>query len=92
MRPNPPIETLKNAQNPWDIESVMDGALRWEVTFSIDIKSEVRVVPSTIYMCHDMDYLYIGGRFIGMFLNPTNEPTVYYPNIFDFSTLPTMVS
>jgi hypothetical protein len=88
MRPNPPIEELnRNPQLPYgpppfDIDDVMTDALKLNMTFRINIPNGTRVVPSTVYLGHDLDHFYVGGKFSGMYTNPasTNERTV--PNIF----------
>ncbi|MGQ9461427.1 MAG: hypothetical protein ACUVRA_09415 [Candidatus Bathyarchaeaceae archaeon] len=85
MRPNPSIETLKAMMQHWNVDNVMIGALRLNISFSITItiRNETRVVPSSVYLGHDMDYLYIGGKFTGMFTNPASEPNCMLPNYFN---------
>ena len=93
MRPNPSIAELSSHPQyvggpvPFNINSVMAGALTFHITFRIEIPNgEVRVVPSTIYLGHDLEYLYIGGEFIGMGLNPYKDPdnpSLILPNFFE---------
>lgn len=84
MRPNPSIEALRTAANPWSLEAAMGGALQIDMTFRIVCQygtmNETRVVPSTVYLGHDMDYLYVGGTFRGMYTNPANDANVTLPN------------
>jgi len=78
MRPNPSIEELwlySVDSPPWDIEAVMADALAWNITFRIEIPHGTRVIPSTVYLGHDQDYLYIGGKFRGMYKNPVSNFT-----------------
>jgi len=79
MRPNPSIAELN--QNPqmnsaptFDVDAVMAGALKLDMTFQIDTPGGKRVVPSTVYLGHDTDHLYVGGKFVGMGLNPASDP------------------
>jgi hypothetical protein len=83
MRPTTPISSLLAATSPWDIHAVMQGALQLNMTFHITTRNETRVIPSTIYIEHDLDYLYVAGEFKGMGTNPTNEPEMMYPNYLD---------
>jgi hypothetical protein len=83
MRPNPSIDEL-NPQMPYgpptfDIESVMAGALKLNITFSLNL----REINSTVYLGHDSDYLYIGGKFRGMYTNPASDENVTVPNFFE---------
>ena len=84
MRPDPSIETLRMATSPWSLEPAMTGALRIDMTFRIVLQhgtmNETRVVPSTVYLGHDMDYLYVGGKFRGMYTNPASDPNSTLPN------------
>jgi len=73
MKPNPSIEELNMYSvdsPPWDIDIVMANALKIEMTFRIEIPNGIRIIPSTVYLGHDEDYLYIGGKFRGMYKNP----------------------
>ena len=83
MRPSPSIEELKPqlpySPPPFDIDAVMSDALKLNVTFTIETPNGTRVVPSTIYMGYDLDYLYIGGKFVGMGINPFNTDEVTVP-------------
>jgi hypothetical protein len=83
MQPNPSIETIGTTPSPWNIETVMTGALQLDITFRITTRTETRVVPSTVYLGHDLDYLYVGGKFRGMFTNPASDPEVTLPNYLE---------
>jgi len=90
MRPSPSIEELDKfmpGDPPWDIDVVMANALRLNMTFRIAIPNETRVIRSTVYLGHDMDYLYVGGKFRGMYKNPTSTSdetrTNYFVILFD---------
>jgi hypothetical protein len=86
MRPNPSIQDLLRVpldQLPWTLDAVMAGALRLDVTFRIAMPSGTRVIPSTVYLGHDADYLYMGGRFSGIGPNPFSNPQAGYPDYFD---------
>lgn len=80
MRPNPSIDEL--CLNPqqlygpltFDIDDVMAEALMINMTFTIQIPNGTRVVSSTVYLGHDLNYLYIGGKFVGMYTNPASIP------------------
>jgi hypothetical protein len=80
MRPDPSIEELNlHAQLPYgspnfDIDSVMTNSLKLGMIFRIDIANSTRVVSSTVYLGHDSDFLYVGGKFVGMGTNPANIP------------------
>lgn len=82
MRPNPSIEELnRNPQlpgspPPFDIDTVMATALKLSMTFNISTPGGTRIIPSTVYLGHDSDYLYVGGKFIGMSTNPASDPHV----------------
>jgi hypothetical protein len=81
MRPNPSLEELKAMPGmdgpPWDIDSAMADALKLNMTFRIVCQhgtiNETRVVPSTVYLAYDMNYLYVGGKFNGMGRNPASN-------------------
>jgi hypothetical protein len=90
MRPNPSIEELNYyPQLPYspptfDVDLVMTDALKLNMTFRIVTRSDVRVVPSVVYLGHDADHLYVAGKFVGMYGNPdTNYPENVIPNLFD---------
>lgn len=78
MKPNPSIEQLNlNAQQPYgpppfNIDFVMTNALKLSMTFNISVPSGTRIIPSTVYLGHDSDYLYVGGKFVGMGMNPVS--------------------
>jgi len=87
MQPNPSIAELRRHPQlpgeppPFNIHFVMANALKFNITFRIEIPDEdhpystkTRVVPSTVYLGHDSDYLYIGGEFVGMYTNPYKQP------------------
>lgn len=88
MHPNPSIEQLNlHAQQPYgpppfDIDSVMANALKLNMTFSISLPESTRVIPSTVYLGHDSDYLYVGGEFRGMGMNPVSTANDTVPNVF----------
>jgi len=88
MRPNPSIDELNrnpqlpNSTPPYDIDLVMSGALKLDMTFRIDIPNGTRVMPSTVYLGHDSDYLYVGGEFHGMYINPASTSERTRPNAF----------
>jgi hypothetical protein len=62
----------------WEIGDLMPGALKFEMTFGIQVHDGTRDVPSTVYLGHDKDLLYIGGKFREMGMNPdtSNETTL----------------
>lgn len=80
MSPSPSIEELNlHPQLPYgpptfNIDAVMTSALKLSMTFNIVISNGTRTVPSTVYLGHDSDYLYVGGKFVGMYTNPANIP------------------
>ncbi|HVP92970.1 MAG TPA: hypothetical protein VMS94_04435, partial [Acidobacteriota bacterium] len=83
MRPNPSIGEL-NPQMPYgpptfDIDVVMDDALKLHMNFTLN----VRQINGTIYLGHDSDCLYIGGKFTGMYTNPASDENVTVPNFFE---------
>jgi hypothetical protein len=88
MKPNPSIEQLNlHAQQPYgpltfNIDSVMSNALKLNMTFSISLPESTRVIPSTVYLGHDSDYLYVGGEFRGMGINPVSTANDTVPNVF----------
>jgi hypothetical protein len=88
MRPNPSIKELNlHAQQPYgpppfDIDSVMANALKLNMTFNISIPGGTRVISSTVYLGHDSEYLYVGGKFCGMGLNPASTPNCTVPHVF----------
>jgi hypothetical protein len=75
MRPNPQITELSSR---FDINLVMANALKLNITFSIVLFNGTRVIPSTLYLGHDSSYLYVGGRFVGMYTNPINTDNDTY--------------
>jgi hypothetical protein len=79
MRPNPQITELSSR---FDINLVMANALKLNITFSIVLFNGTRVIPSTLYLGHDSSYLYVGGRFVGMYTNPINTDNDTYPEYF----------
>jgi hypothetical protein len=85
MEPNPSFGNLTiysiNSQ-PWNIDAVMAGALKLDVTFTVSVLNETRIVPSTVYMGHDSEYLYVGGQFHGMYLNPNDYGNAAFANLF----------
>lgn len=91
MQPNPSFETLQDrwwSKEPWDIDDTMTNALKLYITFNITTRNGTRTIPSTIYLGHDKDYLYIGGKFVGIGTNPTSpsegdEQTNFFNIYFD---------
>jgi hypothetical protein len=89
MAPNPSIDELnQNPQlpgqpPPFDLDVVMANALKLSMTFNISVPDGSRVVPGTVYLGHDSNYLYIGGEFVGMHTDPASDPKVeILPNYF----------
>lgn len=85
MKPYPSIDDLQRispSDTPWDVDVVMTGALKLDMTFNIALNNESRVIPSTLYLGHDTDYLYVGGEFRGMYKNPYSSPTWIVNNYF----------
>jgi hypothetical protein len=88
MRPNPSIKELNlHAQQPYgpppfNIDSVMANALKLNMPFNISIAGDTRVIPSTVYLGHDSDYLYVGGKFCGMGMNPFDTALPDYLSMF----------
>jgi hypothetical protein len=82
MKPYPPIEELTPGFN---IDAVMANALQLNITFNITMwDGSTRVIPSTVYLGHDSQYLYVGGKFVGMGSNPSSEPNGWTNgNVFD---------
>jgi len=86
MQPNPSISILKQYQSnpygppPFNIDSVMANSLKLSMTFNITVSSGSRVIPSTVYLGHGEDYLYVGGEFRGMGLNPNNDANTTLAN------------
>ena len=86
MQPNPSISVLKTYQSnpygppPFNVDSVMANSLKLNMTFNITVSSGSRVIPSTVYLGHDEDYLYVGGEFRGMGLNPYNDANTTLAN------------
>jgi predicted secreted protein len=85
MEPNPSVGNLTiysiNSE-PWDIDTVMAGALTLDMTFTVSVLNQTRIVPSTVYLGHDSEYLYIGGQFHGMYLNPNDYDNAALENMF----------
>lgn len=64
------------------IDTVMADALKLNMTFRISIwNGTTRVIPSTVYLGHDQNYLFIGGKFVGMYNNPANIFSSDEPNV-----------
>jgi len=86
MAPNPSISTLLGIPLdllPWNIDTAMTGALRLNMIFTILLPGQTWVVPSTIYLGHDAEYLYVGGIFSGIGRDPFSNPQAGYPDYFD---------
>ncbi len=71
MRPYPYFGQIPD---PFNIESIMTNALKLNITFHIDTPNGTRTVPSIVYLGHDSKYLYVGGKFVGMYSNPVSVP------------------
>lgn len=82
MRPEPYFETIKS-MNSWNIDAVMAEALKLYVNFSITIPNETRTVQSIVYLGHDKEYLYIGGKFYSMGKNPATTVDLTLANYFN---------
>jgi len=87
MQPSVSFEQLDFeilANGTFDIDAAMANALKLSITFRIKMwDNTTRVIPSTVYLGHDSQYMYIGGKFVGMHSNPASEPNVYAePNNF----------
>jgi len=71
MKPYPSIHDLYWTHN---IDAVMANALKLSMTFTITMwDNSTRVIPSTVYLGHDSEFLYVGGKFVGMHSNPASE-------------------
>ncbi len=84
MRPQPSIPTINAipVQNqPWDVNLTMQGALKIETTFQLIVPNGTRTIRSTVYLGHDMDFLFVAGIFRGMYSNPTSFWS-NYPSTF----------
>ena len=85
MEPNPSVANVTlysiNSQ-PWNIDTVMAGALKLDMAFTVTVLNETRIIPSTVYLGHDADYLYVGGQFHDMYRNPTDNGSSTFANVF----------
>lgn len=80
MQPYPYFGQIPTTFN---IDAVMAPALKLNMTFSINMwDGTTRVIPSTVYLGHDAKYLYVGGRFVGMYGNPASILGDLQPNFF----------
>lgn len=60
---------------PWKIEEVMAEALKINMKFNLTMPNgTIITVPSTIYLSHDAEFLYIGGIFRRIGKNPYKDP------------------
>jgi len=82
MKPSPSFQGIMS-MSYWDIDTVMAEALKLNITFRIEVPNGTRVIPSTVYLGHDKDYLYIGGKFHGMYRNPATDATLTLNNYFN---------
>jgi len=63
IHPNPPIKTIRQSappwgdMPPWNIECVMPGALKLDITFNLHTPNGTRVISSTVCLGHDLEYL-----------------------------------
>lgn len=58
---------------PWNLTAAMRGSLTLDITFNIALPNGTRIVHSTIFLGHDLNLLYIGGIFRGMYSNPNSH-------------------
>jgi hypothetical protein len=85
MNPNPSISSLAGIPLdllPWNIDTAMTGALKLNITFTIPVPGQPRMVPSTVYLGHDAEYLYVGGIFYGIGPDPNSNAQDGYPDYF----------
>lgn len=78
----PSFEIFKS-MNSWDIDAVMSDALKLHVNFSIATPNETRTIQGIVYLGHDEDYLYVGGKFYGMGKNPASTVDLTLTNYFN---------
>ncbi len=77
------IDATPPTNQPWHIDLVMRGAMTFDVNFHIPLPNGTRLVPSTVYVGHDQNFLYVGGIFRGIYSNPTSTSTVEYNERFN---------
>jgi hypothetical protein len=86
MKPSTSFEELNGEtllRGTFDIDSAMTKALKINMTFRIGMwDGTTRVIPSTVYLGHDSQYLYIGGKFVGMYSNPDSDANSTSPECF----------
>jgi len=85
MRPSPYFQALWFMRE-WDIDTIMADALELNISFNISTPNGTRIMPSTVYLGHDTNYLYVGGKFRGMYKNPASGYTTlanYFHILFD---------
>lgn len=87
MQPSSSFEDLHTDMlryGTFDIDAVMANALKLSMTFNVTMwDGTTRVIPSTVYLGHDSQYLYIGGKFVGMYTNPASKPNDISPQMFE---------
>jgi hypothetical protein len=77
---NDPTSSWRNKL--WDIDMIMSSALKLNITFTISVPNGTRVIPTTIYLGHDTDYLYVGGKFTGIYRNPADTENETFGQYF----------
>ena len=87
MQPSIPVDDLQDPISSWyntlwNLDMIMPSSLKLNMTFNITVPNGTRVIPSTVYLGHDTDYLYVGGTFSGMYRNPAAEDDEGIPQYF----------
>jgi hypothetical protein len=87
MQPGMSVDELQDPTSrwrdtPWDLDMIMPASLKLNMTFEITVPNGKRVIPSTVYLGHDTDYLYVGGKFSGMYRNPAATKGEGIPQYF----------
>lgn len=78
-----PCTNITQLSEGYDIDQVMAYAMKFDITFKIETTNGTGIIPSTIYLGHDSEYLYVGGKFVGMGSNPATPPHGWTPpNVF----------
>jgi len=86
MQPSASFEQLREetlVRGTFDTDVAMANALKINMTFRINMwDGTTRVIPSTVYLGHDSQYLYVGGKFVGMYSNPDSDANSSAPECF----------
>jgi len=86
MKPSSSFEELRAKtmlRGTFDVDAAMANALKINMTFRIDMwDGTTRVIPSTVYLGHGSQYLYVGGKFVGMGSNPMSDANSSEPECF----------